>query len=278
MTEHIPHAAMPTPTAVPWTPDMMAQPQPAQIQTPQAVHAQTPQPQNHIPPIPQVQTYQAAPHVVPSQAHVQEPRYQQPHPPAPIAPQPYAHVPPQSQQPFPQAQTPQHHMPLHAAPPPVGAHAQPAMQQFQTSQAQGQRPQPNPHQRSLMQIPHHAPAHIQAPEQPLLMETRKEPKSLFAKLFNRAPKTADGNLDTAAGSQVEIPAVSESLFNKNFALGGLTGLVIGAFVVPMILNMFTSQPQVVTQAAVSAPAIEIAPAATITDESFVDSVIATDTP
>ena len=73
-----------------------------------------------------------------------------------------------------------------------------------------------------------------------------------------------------------MSAQSGSLFNKNFALGAVTGLVVGAFVLPMVLGLFGGDAPVQTQAQVQAP-INTAPAAT-TGDTFIDNAIAADAP
>lgn len=103
-----------------------------------------------------------------------------------------------------------------------------------------------------------------------------EPKSFLAKLLKRSPRpqTADVDIQKAAIS-------SGSLFNKNFAIGAVTGLLAGAFVLPMIVNMFGGGKAVAaqTQAQLSVPAvINTAPAAPTSGETFIDAALAADAP
>lgn len=98
-----------------------------------------------------------------------------------------------------------------------------------------------------------------------------EPKSLFAKLLKRSPKPVAVKSDMVASN-------SGSLFNKNFALGAVTGLVVGAFVLPMALNMIGGDASV--QARVQAAPMSIVETTpTVTEgNTFIDEAIAADAP
>lgn len=104
----------------------------------------------------------------------------------------------------------------------------------------------------------------------------------MGKLLKRAPKPAlaaeqmlDVNQMLPSGAAMP-QASSGSIFNKNFILGAVTGMVIGAFVLPMILEQFTGKKPSQVQAHAStitefdpnAPAIE-------QGETFLDKAIET---
>jgi len=116
-------------------------------------------------------------------------------------------------------------------------------------------------------------AHMQSAHMSEMYEEQPQSKSLLAGLLKRSPRP-----DTVA---TDIPVAStgrESLFNKNFMLGGLTGLVIGAFLLPMVIGLFSSdtpQPQArnFTQSSAS-----ITPPSTAEGGSFIDDAIARDVP
>lgn len=71
---------------------------------------------------------------------------------------------------------------------------------------------------------------------------------------------------------------SGSLFNKNFALGALTGLVIGAFVLPMALDMFGGDTPVQAQAQAGPPAVIETTPTMKQGDAFIDEAIAADAP
>ena len=118
---------------------------------------------------------------------------------------------------------------------------------------------------------------MQTAHMPAGYEEQPQSKSLLAGLLKRSPQP-----DAVA---TEMPAAStgrESLFNKNFFLGGLTGLVIGAFVLPIVLGMFgsdTPQPQArnFTQSSAAVTPTSNAPS-TAEGGSFIDDAIASDAP
>jgi hypothetical protein len=96
--------------------------------------------------------------------------------------------------------------------------------------------------------------------------------SFIANLLKRSPKPAraDTGFDQAAGSG--------SLFNKNFMLGAVTGLVVGAFVLPTVLNAFGGSESAQVQAQALTPAsLDSMPAAS-NGGTFIDDAIATDAP
>ena len=110
-------------------------------------------------------------------------------------------------------------------------------------------------------------------------------KSLFAKLLKRAPKpkvpSAVTDMPVAAVTATAAAATSTSLFNKNFAFGAVAGLVVGAFVLPMLLNMIgggdaPAQKQAIAQAPTAAKTVK-APTP-VDGETFIDQAIATKTP
>lgn len=71
---------------------------------------------------------------------------------------------------------------------------------------------------------------------------------------------------------------SGSLFNKNFVLGAVTGLVIGAFVLPMALDMFSGDAPVQAQAQSGPPPGFDTTAMTTDSDTFIDEAIAADAP
>ena len=83
-----------------------------------------------------------------------------------------------------------------------------------------------------------------------------------------------------------MPPKSGSLFNKNFAIGAVAGLVVGAFVLPMVLGLFGGDASVQTQAQAQAgplPGFDInSPAASEGDgfkpDTFIDNAMATEAP
>ncbi len=234
MSEPIP--TNPTPTAVPWTPDMMAPQSVRQVPTAAPVFES-----------PQYQPHQGQP----SQAQ-QQPQFQS------------------AQAYIPQVQ-PQPHMP-----------AQPQLQQPQylpTVQTYPQMAMPNPHNAQ----PHYVPAepfvqpgppplapHMQAPLQSI--ETPAESKSLFAKLLKRSPKAQPSNTDFTEAE------ASGSLFNKNFLLGAITGLIIGAFVLPMALNLVGGNTPSQAQAQAGPPPVLDVTPTMAEGGTFIDNAIASDAP
>ncbi|GGX67571.1 hypothetical protein GCM10011309_16640 [Litorimonas cladophorae] len=106
-----------------------------------------------------------------------------------------------------------------------------------------------------------------------------EAKSLLSKLLKRKPKA---NLARPA-APTEAAAKPESLLNKNFALGALTGLVIGAVVLPMLMGVLFGEAP--TAAQVQAAAQPLAPvefvesaALAVEGETFVDNALNAETP
>jgi hypothetical protein len=277
MNKPTPATALPTPTAVPWTPDMMGQPQvnaQAAVQTSpgaptpqgfgqQAMPPQMTQPQGFPPqpfaPMPQSapQSYAPSQPPVPAPAPAQEFAAQhqmQPHP----QPQPQVQAHPHYQaQTY--GQVNPHAMPQMAPPPLMAAppHQMP--------------PQMNRPPFAPQEYPSVAPAAGSA--------AQPESKSLLAKLLKRKPKA-----DLASPAvPPEAAAKPESLLNKNFALGALTGLVIGAVVLPMLMGVLFGEAP--TAAQVQAAAQPIAPvefvesaALTIEGETFVDNALNAETP
>lgn len=220
--------------------------QPApQYQTPQPAYAQTAAPQ----PYPQVaQPAQPIPH----HGFAAQPQVQQPHMPPSQMAQPQMH----SAQYAPASQ-PQHHLMPAPAPQmaqPMYAHA-PAAPQF--SQA-------------AMPLAPHMRVPQQAATQEIIAPV--ESKSFLAKLLKRSPRPEQLETD------IQPPAKSGSLFNKNFALGAVVGLVVGAFVLPMILGLFGSDASVQTQAQagplpefdINSPAVE--------DDTFLDNAMSSGEP
>ena len=114
---------------------------------------------------------------------------------------------------------------------------------------------------------------MQAAQMSGMYEEQPQSKSLLAGLLKRSPRP-----DTVATDMPVASTSRESLFNKNFMLGGLTGLVIGAFLLPMVIGLFSSdtpQPQALnfTQSSAS-----ITPPSTAEGGSFIDDAIASDAP
>ena len=246
MTNTIP--TNPTPTAVPWTPDMTQ---------PNAQGQSTPR--QAMPPQMPAAPYQPTPHYQSPQ-----PDYAQASAPQGYPPQPQVHTPP--------AYPPQHqHMsPTQYAPAfqPVHHTQQPAAPQM------GQVAAVPPHmeqaaQYAPQQHPHYAPGG--PPPMPAALDAVRgapqKSKSFLANLLKRSPKPTE--------AEFEPPVKSGSLLNKNFIIGAATGLVIGAFVLPMLVNILgggsSSQTQV--QAA-TAPVTAISP--TSDGDTFLDNAMAND--
>ena len=77
----------------------------------------------------------------------------------------------------------------------------------------------------------------------------------------------------------KITGSSGSLFNKNFALGAVTGIIVGAFVLPILINLVAGDTSPQTQAQFqTAPSgdINASDAAFNTEETFLDAAIAAD--
>ena len=256
----------PTPTAVPWTPDMGAQqnqPIPVSLPIPVAPHPQAPM---------------AAP-----QAPV-APVTAQPFQPQPTAVQPAAQHPMQHSQPAPaRPSIPSAHP--HQAQPYNPVAQQPAYQQPQQPQQMSQGryiPPAQAPQYAQAAPPPMLPPHMQAPGQIMSGQgaaATQSSNSLFAKLFKRSPKPE------AAGGMFEKPAPSTSLFNKNFVLGGIVGF-IGAFALMTGLNTFTTEtPQKSQKIAAHTASSDLVPAPQNTAApnagdggTFLDDAIAKDAP
>jgi len=270
MTEPTP--TNPSPIAVPWTPEMMnpqaASPTQPSYQPLQDQPYQTqnhPQPQPYAPPqiAPNSAFAQAAPAPQMPQAHAPHPQYQSEPRPAPI--QPSAYMPPGQQPQLTSSPSPQMQQPLRAQ----LAHAQPAPAHYN----QAPLIQPSPSTQFPQAGPPPVAPHMHVPSMDSPTGAEAGSKSLFAKLLKRSPKTTqlEPGQPTPSGQ-------SNSLFNKNFGLGAVTGLVIGAFVLPMALGLFGGKPTV-------QPEVNLAPAPFVEDTStaanadtFIDNVIAADAP
>jgi len=266
MTEPTP--VNPSPTAVPWTPDMMNSHGPSAEQQPGHAHQQLQHYQTQHQPPAQMQSQPQYAHPQPqsaAQAYAPQPQHM-------AAPQMAQQVTPQPQfqggQFAPQAQMA--HSPAHQQHPNQAHPAPSHFGQPQFSQAPLNQPQVAPHAGRPPLAPlMRAPA--AAPSQNMAEETVPESKSLFAKLLKRSPKPIK--------AQSDMPAPNAgSLFNKNFALGALTGLVIGAFILPMALDMLGGDTPVQTQVqAGPPPIIETTP--TIAEgDTFIDEAIAANAP
>lgn len=299
MTEPTP--TTPSPIAVPWTPGMsVASPTPP-MQMPPQPYSPTQTQVSPAHPTPQVQ--------IPAQAQPMPQPYQpeqrpQLHAQTPIsAPAPVAAHPAQLHQPaYPgQLQTPVPHVQPPMAqqaqrPQPIAPHHGPTPQplppqhphQNQTIQQHQPQHKPQPYAAHTQSQPPIAPQNLHAGPPPLSPHMQgqinaapmpagnadqPQSKSLLAGLLKRSPKPHTGPSDMPAASTAR-----RSLFNKNFMLGGLTGLVIGAVVLPMVIGMFsrdTSQSQArnftQSSAAMTPPSIA-------EGGSFIDDAIASDVP
>ena len=265
----------PTPTAVPWTPDMQTPPAPVVSPTPSPVPAPL------QPPVQQTTAAQPAyPAAAQPAAQRQPVQAYAPQPQAQPAPRVQQHAPAAQQPRYAQPAAPQHMAPMQA---PHGqaphAHAQqPQVQHAQVQHAQGQpvhgqyAPPAAPQHFPQAAIPPLVAAHAQTAAQAVPAES----KSLIAKLLKRAPKA-----ELAPATNVQMPQASESLLNKNFALGAVTGLVIGAFVLPMLLNKIgIGNAPAPKQALATAPASvsNVAAPVPADAETFIDRAIADETP
>lgn len=262
-----PTPTLPTPLAVPWTP-----PAPAPTQPVQAAPYAMPQngPQTGSQPVPQAQ---AAPHLQrpDTAAHPQFQNQAQPH--HPVHPPANAHATPQGYTPHhtptPQpayAQTPQAagYNPMQGMGRPENT---PQFQPGQPYQAQ----MAHPGQPPMPQVTHPQPAHTQ----PAHMQPAEAPKSksLLKSLLNRQPKPTapDGEAKPASGS----------IFDKNFVFGLAAGLILGFLVLPMVFGG-SSEPAPTAVAQYTAPQstaqTDVVAADQVEGESFVDSVLASETP
>ena len=296
----------PTPKAVPWSPEMMTPETPAG--SPVQNHApRLPDMQSDMQPQMQAGPNQAAPQYRPSQpeyagqAEPHMPQGFEPHshmPPAPFqapgqasahASDPYAAAPQPQYAPSPQyapALQPVHHMQQSAPPQMASAAAVPFQrpsppdrhmpgQMSAQFSGQPQYAQPGPPPPLPSALP--AQMHLAALEQTqAAVQTPKKSKTMIANLLKRSPKPAEVD--------VGKPITSGSIFNKTFVLGTVTGLIIGAFVLPMAIGAFgggsPTQAQAQTQAKTQAGTnteFNAAPAASGGD-TFIDNAIATDSP
>ena len=273
MSDLIP--TIPTPTAVPWTPDMMTPdtPSPANTQT-----FASPHPQMHPAP------YQPAPQYQAPQAGHAQPVAPQPQPPQPHM-QPAAYAPaPQPQYAQPQqhapALQPVHHM-QQSAPPQMASAA--AIQSQMAAQAHiAGQPHYAPPQQPQYSQASPPPLHLAMPQQmqpaglgqipQTLPQAPEASKSFIANLLKRSPKPVQAEAD------FQQDVSSRSLFNKNFILGAVTGLVVGAFVLPMVLNVFSGSEPTQAQAQAAAQASFDQPPAASNGNTFVDNAMAADAP
>ena len=264
MSEQVP--TNPTPTAVPWTPDMMTPDMSSPNPVLSAGHAQPQMQPGQYQPAPQFQAPgaeyapAAAPHTYASQPQMQ-PTMQPPSQPGQYAPAPQPqHV---SAPQYAPALQPVHHMQQPAPPQMASAAAVPYQTERQPQYAQpGLPPQIQP------QLP---PASSDLPGMTPLAPAK--PKSVIANLLGRSPKPA------MVATNIEAPASSGSLFNKNFLLGAVSGLVVGAFVLPMVLGIFFGDSGAAQTQALAETSADYDPAPAATDgDTFVDSAIATDAP
>jgi hypothetical protein len=193
---------------------------------------------------------------------------------------------PVQQPPAPQAQKPQAVAPQHS-PTQQASHPQHQYhhQHYQTPQQQEQHaPQPyaahSPVQPPMATqtlhtgLPAHATeAHMQTASMPAGYEEQPQSKSLLAGMLKRSPRPDEIATDMPAASTAQ-----RSLFNKSFILGGVTGLVIGTFLLPILIGMFSSntpQPQARNFTQSSAA---VTPPSTAEGSSFIDDAIASDAP
>ena len=275
----------PTPTAVPWTPDMAAgrapaagaETQPTTVSSPP--HAptppQTPAPQlSPLPMAPQPNYAQPArPEAFPSQAGVQPPmQHGQPVP-----------IQPSGQSVHPHQAHPYNGPVQPPAQPPAYQHAQ------QMNQARYVPPAQAPHYAQAGPPPM-LPPQMQAPMPFMTGQNPSadgKPNSLLAKILKRSPKPE------AIDLMSEAPAATTSLFNKNFVLGGIAGF-IGAVALMTGLNSFTAEtPQRTQQVAVQPASSNLVPAPQPSSaatgqnrptsnaadgDTFLDTAIATDRP
>lgn len=260
MSEPVP--PHPTPTAVPWTPEMSTDmPNPG---APQDFDSQPPQ----IHPA----HYQPAPHYQAPQGE-----YLPAAVPQGYAPQPQMQTAQYPAAPHPQyAPTPQHapalqpvHLMQQSAPPQMApAAAFPHTGGQIGAQPQYAQPAPPPLPSALSPQMHLAA--LGQSEQ--TAQTPEKSKSLIASLLKRSPKPVQAEADFEANVR------PKSIFNKTFVLGAVTGLVIGAFVLPMVLSAVSgSAPEQAQARAGTITEFNPAPAATNGD-TFIDNAIATDTP
>ena len=259
----------PTPTAVPWTPDM-ATPNAPSPAMPYSANAQNfvPEPP-HIPPA----QYQAAPQHQDRQADYSAaaaPQTYAPQPPAQYAaaPQPQYQSTPQ----YAPALQPVHHMQQSAPPQMASAAAVPSYMgaQGHMSQPQYSQPQHAQYTQPSPPPPMAMPPRMQSSDLHAAPEAGEKSKSFIVNLFKRSPKPepTETHPDT-------VPR-SGSLFNKNFVIGAVTGLVVGAFVRPMVLNIFGGSSPAQAQSTITTD-YSPTPAASNGD-SFIDNAIATDAP
>jgi len=213
----------PNPVAVPWSPDAPVQNAPSP-----SLQASAPFPS---PPYmgqlsPQPAQQPALPYGQPQMAQAPQPAFQA----APMQN-------PQGQNTYAQAAPGQY-------PPAQNVHSLPYMQAHTQAAPQS----PTAHMRLNRAQPGTMPPplapHMQQAAPPIL-EVPTKSKNILQKLLRRSPK-ADQNGDPSyenriAGLAPDHPgSPSRSFFNKNFVMGTVTGIIIGAFVLPMIINQFVS--------------------------------------
>jgi len=234
----------------------------------------------------------AAPvHMQPAAPMQQAVQHQQMHAPQQAQPHMQGHMP--ARAPMPQQQMQQQHM-QQQMPQQRMQPAQMAAQIQPHAQAQLQAQAQNYAQNPRQMMGHNPQVGMAAPQQPQHVEMpgAAESKSLIGKLMKRAPKapqmpqvvTENPLLTAAAAAPVAATVASSgSLFNKNFLLGAVTGLVVGAFVLPMVLDQFglnkaplQSQAQALGQAL---PEFDPnAPVIVEQGEAFIDAAIETAKP
>ncbi|MEP4052754.1 MAG: hypothetical protein ABJN22_10965 [Litorimonas sp.] len=188
-----------------------------------------------------------------------------------IQPVPYQPAPQAYAQPAPQQQVP------HTLMQPVQYIPAPHPSQHLQPQAPSQMPQPPQYA-----PPQHHPRpqqHYVQPGPPPPLTPQMQPaledepsKSFIVNLLKRSPKPQSSE------QNVQTPAGSGSLFNKNFAIGAVTGLVVGAFILPMVLNLIGGDAPAQSQVQYTPSSIvEITPTTTDGD-TFIDNAISSDAP
>lgn len=139
-------------------------------------------------------------------------------------------------------------------------------------------PPPAPRYQQSTMPPPLAP-HMQQAAQPDLAPA--ESKSLIGKLLKRSPKPLHSE------QVLDVKPSSGSLFNKNFVLGAVAGLLVGAFALPMVQDLISPKATSQYQAqAASQPLAQAQPLPGFDpnapldegEDTFLDAALSSDNP
>jgi len=254
MTNHATNPAMPTPKAVPWTPNTPAVPMPNPAPQPVAAAAQ-----QHMP--------QYAP-----QAPAQNVQ--------PASPQAYV----------PQQQAPAQQLPQQAYQAPVAQPQYAPAQQAHMPQAQAlaptqqmmppMPPQQQPHQ-NLMGQAGYSLQQQSGQVQPAQHESNVEAPKTKSSLLSRFQKPKqEGSATEAVQAKSAPKTASESLINASFLKGLAAGVII-AFAGSTLLGKLMSKPEAATRVATAptlAPMSTTAAPIAVDGTTFIDEAVGTQNP